>query len=62
MHKRIKKLIAQNEYLQKQLDAYLKQKQQANAEPLQSDSERQEQVFSYTLDSSREDEPLRLTS
>ena len=53
---------AQNEYLRKQLGAYLKQKQQANEEPLQSDSERQEQVFGHTLDSSSEGEPLRMTS
>jgi len=39
----------------------LKQKQQANEEPFQSDSKRQEQVFSHTLDSSSEDEPLRMT-
>ena len=39
----------------------MKQKQQANAEPLQSESKRQEQVFSHTLDSSSKDEPLRMT-
>jgi len=48
---------AQNEYLRKQLGAFVKQKQQANEEPLQSNSKRQEQVSSYTLDSSSEDEP-----
>ena len=53
---------AQNKYLQKQLDSYLKQNQQANEEPLQFDSEGKEQVFSHTLDSSSEDEPLRMTS
>jgi len=30
----------QNEYLRKQLGAFLKQKQQANEDPLQSDSKR----------------------
>ena len=52
---------AQHKYLQKQLDAYSKQKQQAREEPPQSDSEEKEQVFSHTLDSSSEDEPLRMT-
>jgi len=51
---------AQNEYLRKQLGAFLKQKQQANEEPLQSNSKRQEQVFSHNLDSFSEDEPLRM--
>jgi len=51
---------AQNKYLQKQLGAYLKQMQQANDEPLQFDSKRQEHVFSYHLDSSSDDEPLRM--
>ena len=39
----------------------MKQNQQANEEPPQSDSKRQEQVFSHTLDSSSEVEPLRMT-
>ena len=39
----------------------MKQNQQANEEPPQSDSKRQEQAFSHTLDSSIEDEPLRMT-
>ena len=47
---------AQIEYLWKQLGVYLKQNQQANEEPHQSDSKRQEQVFCHTLDSSSEDE------
>ena len=51
---------AQNEYLQRQLGAYLKQKQQANEEPLQSDLKRQEHVFSHEVDSSSEDEPIRM--
>ena len=38
----------------------MKQKQQVNEETFQSDSKRQEQVFSHTLDSSSEDEPLRM--
>ena len=52
---------AQNKYLQKQLDAYSKQQQQASEESIHSRSQRQEQVFSHTLDSSSEDEPLRMT-
>jgi len=52
---------AQNEYLQKQLGAYLKQTQHANEEPLQSDSKRQGHVFSHHLDSSSDDEPFRVT-
>ena len=39
----------------------MKQNHQANEEPHQSDSKRQEQVFCHTLDSSSEDEPLRMT-
>jgi len=38
--------------------AYLKQTQQAHEESLQSDSKRQERVFSHQLDSSSDDEPL----
>jgi len=38
----------------------LKQKQQVNEEPHQSYSKRQEEVSSHTLDSSSEDEPLRM--
>jgi len=38
----------------------LKQKQTINEEPLQSDPKRQEQVSRHTLDSSSEDEPLRM--
>ena len=53
---------AQNKCLQKQLDAYLKQKQQAHEETFPSDSEGKEQVFSHTLDSSSEGEPLRMTN
>ena len=52
---------AQIEYLWKWLRVYLKQNQQANEEPPQSDSKRQEQLFSHTLDSSSEDEHLRMT-
>ena len=37
---RNQEIQAQNEYLQKQLGAFLKQKQQANEEPLQSESKR----------------------
>ena len=48
---------AQNEYLQKQLGAFLKKKQQANEEPLQSNSERQEQASSHALESSSEENP-----
>ena len=51
---------AQNEYLRKQLGAFLKQKQKVNEEPLQSEPRRQEQVFSHNLDSFYEDEPLRM--
>jgi len=54
-------LQAQNEYLRKQLGIFLKQKQKACEEPIQSEPWRQEQVFSHTLDSSSEDEPLRMT-
>ena len=43
------------------LGIYLKQKQQMCEEPIQSEPPRQEQVFSHTLDSSSEDEPLRVT-
>ena len=52
---------AQIEYLCKQLVVYLKQNQQATEEPPQSDSKRQEKLFSHTLDSFSEDEPLRMT-
>ena len=38
----------------------MKQKQKVNEEPLQSDPRRQEQVFSHNVDSSNEDEPLRM--
>ena len=38
----------------------MKQNQQANEEPPQSDSKRQEQLFSHTLDSSSDDEHLRM--
>ena len=55
-------LKAQNEYLLKQLGTFLKQKQKMCEEPNQSEPQRQEQVFSHTLDSSSEDEPLRMTS
>jgi len=51
---------AQNGYLQKWLSAYLNQTQQANEEPLQSDFKRQECVFSHHLDSSNDDEQLRV--
>ena len=51
---------AQNEYLRNQLGAVLKQKQKVNEEPLQSEPRRQEQVFSHNMDSSSEDEPLRM--
>jgi len=33
-----------------------------NEEPLQSDPRRQEQVFSHNVDSSSEDEPLRMAT
>ena len=42
-------LQAQNEYLRKQLGLFLKQKQKACEEPIQSEPWRQEQVFSHTL-------------
>jgi len=54
-------LQAQNEYLRKQLRIFLKQKQKACEEPIQSQPWSQEQVFSHTLDSSSEDEPLGIT-
>jgi len=38
----------------------LRQKQEVNEEPLQSDLKRQEQASSHTLDSSGEGEPLRM--
>jgi len=38
----------------------LKQTQQANEEPLQSNSKREEQVSNHSLDSSSVDEPLRM--
>jgi len=50
----------QNEYLRKQLGEFLKQKQKINEEPLQSEPRKQEQVFSQNLDTSSEDEPLRM--
>ena len=37
------------------------QNQQANEEPPKSDSKRQEPLFNYTLDSSSDDEHLRMT-
>ena len=52
---------AQIEYLWKQLVVYLKQNQQGNEQPPQFDSKTQEQVFSHSLDSSSEGEPLRIT-
>ena len=54
-------LKAQNDYLRKQLGMFLKQKQKMCEEPIHSESPRQEQVFSHTLDSSSKDEPLRMT-
>jgi len=51
---------AQNEYLHKQLGAFLKQKRISNKEPLQSELRRQEHEFSHHLDSSSEDKPLRM--
>ena len=39
----------------------MKQNQQANEEPPKSDSKRQEPLFNYTLDSSSDDEHLRMT-
>ena len=51
---------AQIEYLWKQLGVYLKQNQQANEEPPISDSKRQELLFSHILDSSSEDERIRM--
>ena len=54
-------LQAQNEYLRKQLGIFLKQKQQLNEASFFSPPRGQEQVFSHTLDSSSEDEPLRMT-
>ena len=52
---------AQIECLRKQLGVYLKQNQQANEEPPKFDSKRQEPLFNYTLDSSCDDEHLRMT-
>ena len=57
---RDQELKAQNEYLRKQLGAFLKQKQKMHEEPHQSDFGRQEQVASHSLDSSSEDESLRM--
>jgi len=54
-------LQAQNDYLRKQLWAVLKQKRKMNEEPSLFDTKRQEQVFSHNVDSSNEDEPLRMT-
>jgi len=51
---------AQNEYLRKQLGAFLKQKEKVNNEPLQFEPRRQENVFSHIVYSSSEDEPLRM--
>ena len=51
---------ARNEYLQKQLGSFLKQNQKMNEEALQSEPRRQQQVLSHSLDSSSEDEPLRM--
>ena len=51
---------AQIECLWKQLGVYLKQNQQANEEPPISDSKRQELLFSHILDSSSEDERIRM--
>jgi len=52
-------LTAQNEYLRKQLGTFLKQKQKMNEESVYSDQRGQGQVFSHTLDSSNDEEPLR---
>jgi len=52
-------LKAQNEYLWKQLGTFLKQKQKMNEEPVYYAPRGQEQLFSHTLDSSSEEEPLR---
>jgi len=51
---------AQNEFLRRQLGTVLKQKQKMNEETLQSEPRRQEQVFSHEVDSSSEDEPIRM--
>ena len=51
---------AQNEYLRKQLSAFMKQKQVIHEEPLQYEPRRQERVLSHHLDSSSEDELLRM--
>jgi len=51
---------AQNEYLRKEPSAFLKQKQKVNKEPLQTEARRHKRVFSHNIDSSSEDEPLRM--
>jgi len=57
---RDQELKAHNDYLRKQLGAVLKQKQKMCEEPPQSDFGRQGRMASHALDSSSEDEPLRM--
>jgi len=51
---------AQNEYLRKQLGSVLKQKQKLNEDTLQSEPRVREQVFSHEVESSSEEEPIRM--
>ena len=53
-------LKAQNEYLHKQLGPFLKQKQKMCEESVQPEPRRQAQVFTNTLDSSSEEELVRM--
>jgi len=52
---------AQNEYLRKQLGYVLKQKQKLNEDTLQSEPTVHEQVFSHEVDSSSEEESIKMT-
>ena len=51
---------AQNDYLWKQLGSFLKQKQKLKKETFQSEPRAREQVYSHDVDSSSEEEVLRL--
>jgi len=51
---------AQNEYLWKQLDLFLKQKQKLNEDTLQYEPQERVKVFSHEVESSSEEEPVRM--
>ena len=51
---------AQNEYLRNQLGLVLRQKQKLNEDILQSEPREHEQVFSHEVESSSEEDPVRM--